>query len=956
MVSHARKMGFPALALTDHGNIAGWMRFISACEQTEDSKGKELPYPPIKFILGEEFYLSKKMDIGQYDEKSKKQGVPKKNQPEGRKGNRHLNLYAMNYEGYQNLCTLSQKSWTDGFYSDPRIDLDLLSQYSSGLMAGSACLSSVINANLLYGRYEQAKKACGIFKDLFGENFFLEVMYHGLREQEEIIPDILKLSEEMDIPVIATNDTHFLHKEQGESHEVLMCMNSSRCILDPKRISFPYHEFYLKSADEMYSIFKGIPHVLTNSVKMADRIDCKDITDNLFGKVRLPAFSCPDKLNPYEYMSKLAWEGLKREGWEDSHDHVKALKKELADVKVAWDNNGYDFSTYFLIVRDYIEYARSIGCLVGAGRGSAYASVLLRCLGVTYGLDPLMFIWERFLAFETNAEGKRVFARASLPDIDTDFDDEKRDQVIQYLINKYGREYVGNIGNHSLLKLKSCVRRVGKTLDVAGSYHKGKDAYITDNERKVTEILSPLPKVVLKANDDKGEVRDIKTIDDAIACFPDFAFHMKQFPELEKHIRNIQGVYSQQSTHAGGVLVSSEPLEKICPLMVTRDTLATQFSGDEVERLGLIKFDILGLSTLTTIKKTFEIVKRNYNIDLDIKNIPLDDKDTFKLYREGKLTGVFQCENYGMQQTMIKIGVDRFEDIMAAIALYRPGPMDNIDDYCARKKGEVPLDYFDKSIEPFVKEHLKDTYGIIIYQEQLMQVCNSLAGFSITEGYMLIKAVGKKKLALMGSFKERFINGCVNNGISKEIATQYWEKIVVPFANYAFNRGHTGAYGFNSYLSCYLKTHYPEEFVIANLTGESERANYEKLELFEKKFQKELNIVILPKNINQCKAEYTIERKRDKSKNILKSEIRPSLMCKGLGKDTAMEIEKHQPYKNLRDFAEKTDPSIVDMRAINALAEAGFFKSKDVVEDFKKMRGDMKKLKEKGVSSEDMFA
>ncbi|MCD6435642.1 MAG: PHP domain-containing protein [Clostridiales bacterium] len=403
LVMETRKRGHPALALTDHGNIMGWMYFIKECRMTKTKKGEDIPYDPIKPILGSEMYLSRHMDIGQKDSSSRGKERRKKEQPEGRKGNRHINLYAMNYEGYKNLCTLSQRSWTEGFYSDPRIDIEMIDKHSKGLMAGSACLSSIINFNLVQGRYEEAKKICGLFKEIFDSNFFLEVMYHGIPEQKQIISSIFQLSDELDIPVIATNDCHYLRKDQASSQELLMCMSTNKCIKDPTRVKHAYEEFYLKTVDEMASIFGGRPECLTNSIMMMERIDDQDIEKNLFGGMRLPKFDIPPEYkDSYDYLCFLAWEGLKKVGWAESKEHVNTLKMELEDIRVARDNNNYDFAKYFLIVQDYINEARKRGCFIGSGRGSGYASILLRCLGITYGVDPLKYslIWERFLGFD----------------------------------------------------------------------------------------------------------------------------------------------------------------------------------------------------------------------------------------------------------------------------------------------------------------------------------------------------------------------------------------------------------------------------------------------------------------------------------------------------------------------------------------------------------------------------
>lgn len=403
LVMAARKMGFPALAITDHGNLMGWIQFLRQARMTKNKKDEPIPYPTIKPILGGEFYLSRRMDICQYEGEKGKKTKPKEMQPDGRKGNRHINLYALNFVGYENMCYLSQKSWLEGFYSDPRIDIDLLSKHSKGVMCGSACLSSVININLLHGRYDKAKSICALFKDIFDDNFFLEVMYHGIPEEKAIMPEIFKLSDELNIPVIATNDVHYVKKEEAKSQEVLMCMSSQKCVEDPKRISFPYEEFYLKSAQEMAKMFGDQPQCLYNSVKMAERVDTSDIEKNLFGGMRLPHFEIPEGYkDSFEYLEKLAWDGLKKVKWDKSEKHIEALKKELEDVRVAKLNNDYDFAKYFLIVADYIDKAKELGTLVGCGRGSGYASVLLRCLGITYGVDPLEFslIWERFLGFD----------------------------------------------------------------------------------------------------------------------------------------------------------------------------------------------------------------------------------------------------------------------------------------------------------------------------------------------------------------------------------------------------------------------------------------------------------------------------------------------------------------------------------------------------------------------------
>ena len=385
----AKEMGFKALALTDHGNMGGAVKFTQECNKEG-----------IKPIIGCEFYLSKDRHL-RGEKKDGNKTV--KGQPDGRKGNRHLVLIAKNWAGWQNLCSLSQKSWTEGVYIDPRIDINLLAEHSEGLICNSACLSSVINANLLHDRYDQAKKSVALFKDIFKEDFHLEVMYHGIEAEAAIIPDIIKLGKEMNVPIIATNDCHYCKKEHGSSQEILMCMSTSRCLNDPKRLHFPYHEFYLKSALEMSVMFGSHPEFLLNTVMVADKIDAKDIFENMTSGMRLPRYKIPEGFaSPFDYLSHIAWEGMKKLGWDRSEPHKERLKRELEDVRVAWENNKYDFATYFLIVRDYIQEATNKSILTGCGRGSGYASVLLRVLGIAYGPDPLKYdlIWERFLGFD----------------------------------------------------------------------------------------------------------------------------------------------------------------------------------------------------------------------------------------------------------------------------------------------------------------------------------------------------------------------------------------------------------------------------------------------------------------------------------------------------------------------------------------------------------------------------
>ena len=578
---------------------------------------------------------------------------------------------------------------------------------------------------------------------------------------------------------------------------------------------------------------------------------------------------------------------------------------------------------------------------------------------------------------------RRAFARKGFPDIDSDFDYECRADIYDYIIEKYGRENVSNTGTYQVLKLKSFVPRAFKALDPDRLYadsKEGKERWRKESNIKAREIIDSLPRQIgatLKVTDETGE-HTIKNTKDAVKYCRDFKYYIDKYPDILKHSDHIEGLLSSYGVHPSGICISSIPFSDIAPVRRTKIkagiddegeqqyALATQYDYNDLEAIGLIKFDVLALAMLTVIARTVKLVKENYGIDVNIRKVNLTDKETFQLYQSGQLVGVFQCENAGMQKTMRLIGVDRFEDVVAGVALYRPGPMASIPEYAARKKKEKRIDYFHPSIEPHVKPYLETTYGVLTYQEQVMQICNSLAGFSIGDGYAVIKAVGKKIQSLLDKYRSAFISGCVKNNVPENIASQYWDKFITPFASYGFNKSHSAAYGFVSYQTAYLKAHYPEEFMISHLNVflDGKKGNkYEKIVEFEREMQR-MSMEFLPKSINRCDFHYTIVSKKDKSQGILKSQIRPSLRCKGLSAAAAKDIIKNRPYKDMSELAFRTDPKCVDTSSIEALAEAGFFrdekgrkkKVEDVVNEFKVFRNDLKKVKSRGVESDDVFA
>ena len=568
---------------------------------------------------------------------------------------------------------------------------------------------------------------------------------------------------------------------------------------------------------------------------------------------------------------------------------------------------------------------------------------------------------------------RRAFARAGFPDIDGDFDDERRDEVYQYLIDKYGRDHVGNIGTYIRQKMKGAIRSVTRAVDAANAFHHGSKDCKTANFELANEICRTLPVApngTVRWHTPDGEDINIKTIKMAYQHIPDFKEYMDKHPEILRHTADIEGLGGAFSMHAAGVVISDVPLYTLCPLRQNKKGFSTQYSMEDLEAIGLIKFDILSIAALTVIRDTCELIEENYGIKIDIEKLPLDDPKTLDLYRSGKLDGVFQCENKGMQRTMREIGVDSFSDVMAAVALYRPGPMDSIPEYIARKKGHSAVDYFHPAIEPFVKKYLSNTYGVLVYQEQVMQICNSLAGFTITDGYVMIKAVGKKKQHLMDKFANQFVLGGVANGVPEDVMKQYWSRFITPFANYGFNGSHSCCYGYISWQTAYLKANYPDEFACSFLNAFtriaiSKSANmWDNVAMMEKDAKKTLGIKILPRTLRDCSLTYKIVRKKDPSKGIQQTEVIPSICCKGLGLNKAQEIIEHAPYDNLEELVSKTASNLVTKETISSLIDAGYFKGRtgqrnknEIIVRFEKIRNGLKAAAAKGVNNSiDVFA
>jgi len=971
MVRRAKELGMRACGLTDHGTFAGAIEFLRTCRKEG-----------VRPILGMEAYLSKNHCAHSKDE-----------QPTGRRGNRHINLIAKNYIGYQNICQLSQTSSLEGFYYDPRVDPGLLAKYSEGVIATSACLSNIVNTLLADDKYEEAKRTVGLFQDIYGEDYYLEMMFHGIGREAKIMPLIYKLSKELNVKLIATNDCHYVNKEDAEFHEVVMCISSGRTLKDPRRLKFPYHEFYFKSEEEMKLIFSDIPEAMTNTLEIAEKCDYSEI---IFveegGTMKLPTFPIPEEETPLSCLNKMAWKGLEDLGLSDSERHVERLKTELGDIQLIWDTKRYDFATYFLIVEDMMRFAEENDIDAGI-RGSGYGSLLLKCLGIVKGaIDPLDFdlLWERFLGFddkyflseddfaddankcqsvlayylgltsaepdsEFTLEKRRTYGRSGFPDIDMDFDYMRRHEVVEYLIEKYGREYVGNIGNVQTFKTKAAVRRAIKVLDPTNSLkfdEDGKEIKGASNENFAleNEILRTLPGLMKR-----GDGSAVGSVQEAYEEYTQFSEYMDKYPEIMRIAKGIEGTVAGFGVHAAGILLSPIPLSRIAPLHVTtahgaasedgpKKVMATQFPMGDVERLGLIKFDVLGLSTKTAINWACKSIREERDFKVDWNKVPLDDQKTLELLHSGKTDGCFQLENPGMKECLKQIGIDAFDDLVVAVAMYRPGPKDYIPEFSGRKQGRVPVSYAD----PRLKEITEVTHGIIVYQEQVMKAFMVLAELTASDGYDFMKGCAKKKIDLIDAYKEKFFRGALALDIKESVLNRIWSDLH-KFSGYAFNKSHSVSYAYESYKTAYLKAHFPTEFISARLSVETIRRNFDDVDKYEHDAVKNFGFTIVEPDINNSKLHWSILD----DKKLLKP-----MLVKGIGIKAAEEIVKHQPYRGkdlLYSFAMKVGKAVTS-KVMEAMKDAGFWSgtSKEkLIRNFEQIKQDKKKSR--GRHTMDLF-
>ena len=859
LVSHAKNLGMNALAITDHGNMCGVVDFY-----------KEALAQGIKPIIGCEVYVAARdLSDKSHDDKN---------------STHHLILLAKNNEGYKNLVKIVSKGWIDGFYYKPRVDFSVIKQYYEGLICMSACLAGEIPQAILADNDAHARTLVEKYLNLFGkENFYLEIQNHGIAEQKKANSALIRLANEYGIGLVATNDVHYIEKNDAKYQDLLMCIQMNRKVAETDRMAFETDEFYLKSEEEMTELFDAIPESLENTEKIANMCN----VDFEFGVLKLPEYDVPDGMSSYEYLTKLCEEGLaKRYG--ENNDAKERLYFELDVIK----NMGY--VDYFLIVWDFIKYAKDNGIPVGPGRGSAAGSIVSYCLEIT-NIDPIRFglIFERFL----NPE------RVSMPDIDVDFCNEDRQRVIDYVVEKYGRERVCQIITFNKMKAKNAIRDVGRVLDV--SYAD------TDAIAKMIpfDLKMTIPKA-LELNPDLKSKYEIdatakELIDDAI--------------KLEGLIRNA-------GTHAAGVVIAKEPVTEYLPLQKNDDVVITQFPKDTVEELGLLKMDFLGLRNLGIIKDAINIIKASTNEDVDIDSIDLCCEGVYKMIGRGETEGVFQLESAGMKQFMKELKPESIEDIIAGISLYRPGPMDQIPRYIANKENPDKVKYKHELLEPI----LDVTYGCMVYQEQVMEIVRKLGGYSLGRADLVRRAMSKKKEDVMQKERKNFIygiedengnvlvDGAVRRGVSENVANSIFDEMM-DFAQYAFNKSHAAAYAFVTYQTAYLKHFYPAQYMAALLSSVLDSP--EKVAKYSQEAAR-MGIKILPPDINKSISGFAVSG----------GDIRFGLaVIKNVGigciDGVVEDRNKNGEYKSYKDFAKRTLKLGVTKRVHEYLIKAGAFDS-----------------------------
>lgn len=848
LIKKAGEMAMPAMAITDHGSMFGIVDFYQAAVAAG-----------IKPIIGCEVYVAKRTRFDREASLDSSQ--------------HHLVLLARNETGYRNLMKMVTAGFLEGFYYKPRVDKELLEKYAEGITALSACMAGEIPSLILREDMGKAIELAEYYASIFGKDYFyLELQDQGIPEQKIINKGIFDISEKTGIPMVASNDVHYLNKEDAMVHDVLLCVQTAKSVYDEKRLRFDSEEFYLKSPAEMESLFKDYPGALENSLKIAK--ECNLELD--FDTMHLPDYKLPEGITEDKYLRQLCMEGL----YERYGDINAALEERLNYELRVIEQMGY--CSYFLIVWDFVRYAREKNILVGPGRGSAAGSLVAYCLRIT-NIDPVRYnlLFERFL----NPE------RVSMPDIDIDFSDDRREEVIEYVVNKYGAEKVSQVTTFGTMAARMAVRDVGRALDV------------TFNEvDRIAKLIPPDPGMTIEKALEQS--KDLQTY-----------YDNEEYKKLLDVSRAVEGLPRHPSKHAAGVVIARESLINYVPLQRLSDgNVVTQYPMSKLDELGLLKMDFLGLKTLTVIDKALKIIHQRYGKKIDIDEISLKDESAYELLSRGETGGVFQLESAGMKNVLRDLKPSKYEDIIAVVALYRPGPMEQIPVFINSKHLREPVDYHHPSLETILKE----TYGVIVYQEQIMQIAAEMAGFTLGQADILRRAIGKKKKEIIDEQRELFIKGCVSKGYTEKLGKDIYD-LIEKFASYGFNKSHAAAYAMIAYQTAYLKANYPVEFMAALLTGSMNDSDKVALHISDCRRH---GIEILPPDINDSSVDFTV---------VSDSQIRFGLAAVknvGIGAiENILNVREEKPFQSLTDFCSRVDLRTSNKKVVESLIRAGVFDS-----------------------------
>jgi len=858
LVARVKEAGMNSIAITDHGVMFGAVDFYKECIKND-----------IKPIIGCEVYISPR---SMKSKESKVDANPA-----------HLVLLAKDQAGYKNLMKIVSAGFVDGFYYKPRVDRDFLKEHSAGLVCLSACLAGEIPRLIMGGQFEQALEAAREYKSIFGEDYYIELQDHGMEEQKKVNKGLVDLAETLNIQLVATNDVHYVHKENARSHDILLCIQTATNIDDENRMRFPNDEFYLKTQDEMMELFSYVPQAVANTNLIAEKCNL----DFDFNSIHLPRYPLPTDLGPKEYLESLCRQGLKDKYPNMTSELEKRLEYELGVI----DEMGYN--DYFLIVWDFIKYAKDNGIMVGPGRGSAAGSLVSYTLDITT-VDPIKYnlIFERFL----NPD------RISMPDIDIDFCYENRQRVIDYVVEKYGHDHVAQIITFGTMAARAAIRDVGRSMNMP--YNKV--------DKVAKQIPMEIGMTIEKALETNLKLKQM--------CEED-----EETNTLIEMSRSLEGLSRHASTHAAGVVISDKPVVEHVPLYRNNDSITTQFTMTLLEELGLLKMDFLGLRTLTVIRDSVDNVFLSRKVKVDIDDLDYGEKEVYDLISKGDTLGVFQLESAGMQKFMTNLKPDSFEDIIAGISLYRPGPMDQIPTYIRNKKNPDRITYIHEILRPI----LDVTYGCMVYQEQVMQIVRDVAGYSMGRSDLVRRAMSKKKMDVMEAERKVFIygeqdedgnwivEGALKRGVEVSRANKIYDQMI-DFAKYAFNKSHAAAYAVIAYQTAWLKKHYPAEFMAALLT--SVRGNETKVAQYIANARK-MGIEVLPPDVNESYENFT----------VVSGKIRFGLTAvKNVGENAVMSIiEKRssKPYSSFSDFCTRSDFKVLNKRAFESLIKCGAFDS-----------------------------